>query len=275
MEETNWSRVAEPQPDGYPINIIRRHARGRWGYEAPEMEEPTFLDGQVMIRPCPSAIRTDIDDAPPDHPAISDAERLLWAWPEAYLEIAELVDGVYPLAMEDRTYPASAGCVCGRGPDFCTVYATTYDPIGFCEGIVHELGHWKLIALGVRLEEWDALLENDPGETTESPVRKDKPRPAGAVLHAHYSYVSLTQLDTKIYHHFAPDGPDPDPNFHDMVLNNLSMNLPRIVEGQETIPAFCRGDSRGQPWIDSLVEWGDRVVAEGREILEREGRLDG
>lgn len=82
------------------------------------------------------------------------------------------------------------GCICGGWWPKRVVWSTTNSLEGAIEGLLHETGHMWLHDRGIHLEEWDAnLLANSPTELYESPIRKDRRRPMGAVLHAQYSYL--------------------------------------------------------------------------------------
>lgn len=82
------------------------------------------------------------------------------------------------------------GCLCGGWWPDRVVWSTTNSIEGAVEGLLHETGHMWLHDRGIHLEEWDAnLLANSPTELYASPIRKDRRRPMGAVLHAQYSYL--------------------------------------------------------------------------------------
>jgi HEXXH motif-containing protein len=157
------------------------------------------------------------------------------------------------------------GCCCGNyHDDFGWIYVTADDPWGFAEGIVHEMAHWKLRALGVQFEDWtDLLLKHQPTELYASPVRKDKPRPMGAVLHAQYSYVHVAEMVRRMYE-AAPYPTPADASW-------LAIQLARIKEGQGTLRAHARGTPGvGDMFLEGLDFWTTEVLSTGALALPAE-----
>jgi HEXXH motif-containing protein len=185
---------------------------------------------------------------------------LISAWPVVERQCAELVLALAPLTQGSAT--GSHGCTCGNfGDDWGWIYVTADSLWGFAEGIVHEMAHWKLRAMGIWFEHWtDLLLLNDPAERYESPVRKDMPRPMGAVLHGYYSYVHVAAMCVAMLKAAkAPTAGDVD---------WTEVQLSRIEEGQATVRAFARGTPGvGDEFLAGLDEWATRVLTEGREVV--------
>lgn len=216
-------------------------------------------------------IGDDYADASLDHPAIGLAAELLATWPEQLAEAAFLWSRIYPIQRanlgDDRSVHGY-GCTCGgvAGAPF-EVYATVYDPLGFLEGIVHEFGHWKLHTLGVHLMTWPtAFLENDFEELYESPIRKDIERPMGAVVHAHYSYLHVTEIALRRLEHDVAGFPD-EPAY----VDGLRRNLERMIEGHATLAASARPGELGRGFFDNVGAWGLDVIERAERML---GRLE-
>lgn len=189
--------------------------------------------------------------------------RRLELWPAARRQCAEVLHAITPLTQVGGCHGGGGhGGSCGQyRDDFGWIYATADGAWGFAEGIVHEMAHWKLRALGVWFEEWtDLLLENKSDERYASPVRKDTLRPMGAVLHGQYSYVHVAQM---VVHMLAAE-PQPSPGDFEWV----DLQLARIAEGQGTLRAHARGTPGiGDAFLIGLDDWTTRVLAAGRALV--------
>lgn len=249
MPAPDWSRVAEPQDDGYDTGVIAAYAAERYGFapRAERPEGPAWLDGWVpMVRQDAGPALTA---APFDHPHLILGERLLDAWPAFREQARRLLTAFAPIWGGNAPNPRQSGCSCGGLKEWGGVTVTVDSPPGFAAGVAHELGHWKLHALGVHLEEWDAgLLANDPAELYDSPIRKDKPRPMGAVLQAQYSYLHVLDLELRM----RARGEE---------FTMWDLNAKRIAEGSATIRAHVRTTEDGAAFVGACLAWGDRLVA--------------
>ena len=270
--EIDWARMAEPQEDGYDNAITLLEAAKRYNFSKSPREEPTIFEGQVNLRTEELRLIDHLVAAPLNARSVLEAEALLKTWPVVYRQVQALVDTLYPLRdLNFSEYDEqSVGCTCGGGKTWGSIYSTVTDPVGFVEGIVHEMGHWKLHALGVHLEDWDNLLLNKPDDLYPSPIRKDKLRPVGAVLQAQWSYVYVTGIDAHILRDSleksARDYPDLEypPK---RAYRHLMINVKRIEEGRETLLSCAKGDENGVPFLEAFYDWTDRVIADGRELL--------
>ena len=141
------------------------------------------------------------------------------------------------------------------------IHVTVGDVVGCAEGVVHEVGHLRVHALGIDVEHHDGQwLANAQDELYDSPIRKDKKRPMSAVVHAHYSYVMVTQLDV---HLLAAGG-----RLRPAVARSATVNVGRLQEGVETLRRYARWTPRGQGWADAVLRWSDRVIAAAQRHLE-------
>src|SRR6185295_7197196 len=134
------------------------------------------------------------------------------------------------------------------------------------EGIVHEMAHHKLRMLGVDFEDSIRLVKNDPTALYPSPIRYDCLRPMSAVLHAQYSYTYIAQLDIMV----VRGGID---RRRDQVIveRSLAVILPKLEFGRRIIAAEAIADAAGNEFLPALLNWVDRIIAEGYWLL---GRFD-
>jgi hypothetical protein len=231
----DWSRVAEPS--FYSNRRIQEYAQCRW----PGLRTGHF-DVEILGRELSEAY------GPAEIPTVNPVLDCLDAWPEGEQAVFGAAGCFWPVARADGK-PGGLGCMCGHDEPsaarpYATIYASTWDPVGGAEGLVHEAGHLRLKALGVQLETHDGLLlSNSPTELFESPIRKDKLRPMSAVLQAQYSYVMVTALDVALAD-----------------AAHAAINLPRILEGRETLRHSARWTAEGSEFARGLYDWTTRVV---------------
>jgi hypothetical protein len=240
-----WDRLAEPQSDGYDVEIIWRLAEERWPGQISSGDlrvESKDLDIAPFLLPCPE-----------DDLRIERALGYVRSWRNGWRTVDRLGGTFHPLLHEPPL--EGRGCICGHHhpPEGWSIYATVDDPFGAAEGIVHEAGHNRLHAMGIDLETHTGLiLANDAVELYESPIRKDKLRPMSAVLQAQYSYVNVAQLDLIC----AREG-----------WEYLKVNLPRIEEGYETIKQNARWTPEGRLWATGFFDWTESVMEDARVVL--------
>lgn len=267
--EIDWTRVAAPQDDGYDTDVITRMlGTGRYAHAAPEVVgERIWPDGDA--RWLPSVERTlmpsrEYSILPGDDEIIAAGLALLELWPAVRRQCAMILRGLCPLTSESRAHVRGMGrgCSCGHfGDNFGWIYVTADDAWGFAEGIVHEMGHWKLRALGIWFEDWTPLLlDHTPDEMYASPVRKDKPRPMGAVLHAQYSYIHVARMSTLAL------AATTQPCAQD--IDWAALQLRRITEGRETLRTHARGTPGvGVRFLAALDAWTTQVIEDGEAIV--------
>ena len=125
----DWSRVAEPQADGYDTDVTLHLAMTTTSdtrqspYERrPVGGGPTIFDGEVSVRyvvsDCP--YDTPIINGPVDHPNIHRAEDLVRRWPTVYRQFQRLIDSFHPLwdatiPLDDDVAPL-VSCSCTTRP---------------------------------------------------------------------------------------------------------------------------------------------------------------
>jgi HEXXH motif-containing protein len=266
--QVDWSRVAEPQDDGYDTDVAVSLRTTPPIAEDPRSSTRRIFGGAVEVRelegPYAEITAHGFSGAPTDAAEIDMAERLVHRWPAVSRQLQRLMQVLYPMRAEN--WSSEPGAVKGSASHAFeshvgTMCATVTDPIGLAQALVHELGHTKLRCLGIWLESADRLITNAPDELFESPVRKDKLRPMTAVIHAEYSFTYVTALDLVLL------GPDGDPAMRPHVLELLARNVPRIIEGFDTIRRHVRTDADGQRFIDGFLAWTERTIEAGAQQL--------
>jgi HEXXH motif-containing protein len=202
----------------------------------------------------------DMDDADRDEYAapLSMAGALLdELWPEFWMD--GLVGEIWPMMPLPRRETYGRGCMCGHSvPPRCqytAIHLTVFDWLGTVEAIVHETAHVKLHAFGMGLEEHNgSIIENDPCELFESPVRKDKKRPMSACIQAQYSYAYVTHINLLMHDHDIPN----------YSLERLSNCASKVREGIDTIAG---GATPSGPWLFALLDWCQEMVDESEQRL--------
>lgn len=249
----------KPGPES--LGIFARAAEARWGWTpgAKYWDSAAWLDGSIrLIGECTgcgnrpgAAPLTDLA-----HPVLAHAEIILQAWPEARSEAAILLDEIQSLLPSaNATFSMAAlGGSCGPWRGWGSIMVEASNPVGYAEGVLHELAHHKLRALQIDMEEHDgAILLNGPEELYESGVRKDKLRPMSAVLHAHYSYLHVTEIELRA---------------HELEYSMAAMlphQIRRLSEGRAVIAEHAR-------WTDQAVR--EAVLSWTDDLLERCASLD-
>lgn len=172
----------------------------------------------------------------------------------------------------ERAYQHSRGSVSGHynpkhhssvlDPYVNGVYVTVDNMQGCAEGIFHEVGHLRLNALNLEIEQHDyRFFTNTPEELYESPIRRDKKRPLSAVIQAIYSWLMLSENDLQCA------------NIQEnamMSADYLITNLPKIEDGLVTIRENIKCTSEGIDFIDGYLEWGEDICSRTRELCKQQ-----
>jgi HEXXH motif-containing protein len=277
LRSVDWSRMAEPQKDGYDTDMTLRLAEQGvtplrpLPYRRRAIDGAvTFCDGMVAVRRAPElGLMTDrIVPAGLDHPNLAAGAAYLSRWPAAYAQFGRLVDTVYPY-----TDPEQAGMgeqALGSSShsyeeDFGSVHATVDNALGFAQALIHEMSHQKLRALGVSIETAERLIANDPSEQFDSPIRKDRTRPMSAVFHAQYSFIHVTALDL---HMLAAAQSERE---RQRILMLLARNVPRMQSGYEEVSRHIRTDDAGRLFVEAFMQWSTEVLTRGQAELDANG----
>lgn len=266
-----WERVAEPQVDGYDSDVTLQALREsryaeRTSRTVPQQHGPVWTDGSparwiVMADHMrPSSMLHDMDHT---NAQVQGGLRLLETWPAVRLMCSRLLVALCPISA--GTPAEGHGGTCGNfGDDWGWIYCTADNAWGFAEGIVHEVAHWKLRAFGIWFEDWTPrLIANSVNDRYVSPVRKDMPRPMGAVLHAQYSYIHVAQMCVRMLQATLV----PTVSNYEWTL----LQLQRITEGQKTLREHFRGTAEGQRFFEGMDAWTTRVIEEGTAAVVKGG----
>jgi len=258
MTRIDWDRMGKPQADGYDTLIVEAAAHWAYGFEKQPRGEHTWLGGAVNLSDKLDPPGAGIQRAGFDHPGLAVTEQYLAQWSACYAQCQRLLQTVFPF--DSPSYIGARGCFCGTGArlpgrlsqedgaPFGEVFATLFDYVGFVEGVVHEMVHWKLHALGIHFESWDEiLLSNKPTETFVSSLRKDKPRPMGAVLHAHWVCLHTLAVDLAV----APIRPAEKESDASVVAAAVT----RVLEGRESVNTGAVWTADGYKFWTGIQDW--------------------
>lgn len=250
--------LPHPAPNVISNFEFENMARSQWKYQNKEVQAHELTVAGIPIRRAPFELSESIEIVDPE--PMTDVELYLDNWKQGK-DMLNIAEEIWPAYHRPRRPPTSQGGFCGSyfaksvSSTPIAIYTSLDDTSGAAENLVHEAGHLRLHALGIHLEEHDGrIITNRPDELFSSPVRKDKPRPMSAVLHAQYSYVMVLSLDEAL----ASRG-------FDLILNRLKINYARIKEGMETIHINARWTEEGEAWRDYLFHWM-RTVVEQAEV---------
>lgn len=265
----DWIRVGKPQIDGYDTAILTQflEAHHGWAKHTP-MGPLTLVNGRVGVAPDPHGYGSEYmtdgwNQTNPD--VLGDLDRYLAAWPAGYTGIGAFLDDLWP-----KWFPSTArvyGCSSGHhqmGPEHVrnSVYVTMNDAQGTAEGIYHEVGHLRLEALGIGIEQHDGrLLTNRMDELYDSSVRFDRQRPMSAVLHGLYAWLMLSENDLWCASKFSADES----------LIFLTPNLPKIQNGLDEVRRHARPTPEGELFLEGILAWGDDIVCRGQALIDSRG----
>lgn len=253
------------RPGTGSVEYFTAAARERWGWEKrPPVHGPTWMDGSVRLAgaaecaPCSRSLAEESEELlDPTNPVLTHAERILRAWPEAYREAQSLLDVIQSWRPRGVPFAREAmGGSCGPGVHgWGSIMVSAGNPVGYAEGVLHELGHHKLRALRIDMEEHDGrVLGNGPDELYESGVRKDRPRPMSAVIHAHYSYLHVTEIELRAH------------ALGYSMLGMLPHQVSRLMDGRAVIASRAR-------WADGAVDVRDLILSWTDQLLDDCGRI--
>lgn len=257
----------KPGRDTVPMFVKAALARWDWRPRTPD-SGARWLDGQVRLLgvadcpPCAARYQLEADElTDPRHPVLEHADRILRRWPEARTEAAILLDEIQSWIPKGAGFAMEAlGGSCGPGDGWGKIMVMAGNPVGYAEGVLHELGHHKLRAMGIDMEEHDGrFLLNGPDELYESGVRKDKLRPMSAVLHAHYSYLHVTEIELRAHE----DG-------YSMAAM-LPHQIRRLTEGRDVITEHARWTTEGEAVAMDILAWTTELLDRCEALRARLG----
>jgi hypothetical protein len=271
----DWSRLAEPQNDGYDTEVVEhlaalrargalpagsilpaepangRHAGGTWFAVAPVYAgRPDFQRDFA---------RYGVADA--RHPNVALAVGLVDRWPAGAAQARRLIRvlhaGLDPDIAHDVGWTTVATSSHSYEEAFGTMWATVHSALGLAEAIVHEMAHHKLRAYGVRFEGADRIVANAVSERHPSPLLGGRRRPMPAVLHAQYALLHMVALKLAI----LATGPA---TAMDLAWTLLRRDLRMVGEGGDIIRRSLVVDGHGERFMSALWRWQGRLIAEVR-----------
>jgi HEXXH motif-containing protein len=263
----DWSRLAEPQEDGYDTVVVERLAPPHSPASAsgPDASGASYGGRWFAVEPIYENrpdFRRDFARygvADPDHPNLDLAVDVVDRWPVAATQSRRLIRVVHAgldpdvpsdvgwttVATSSHSYEDAAG----------TMWATVHSPLGLAEAIVHEMAHHKLRAYGVRFEDADRIVANAPGELYPSTLLGGRRRPMPAVLHAQYALLHMVALKLAV----LASGRAPAKGLARILVRR---DVRMIGEGALTIRRNLVVDREGERFMRALWRWQDRLVSE-------------
>lgn len=259
-EEIDWMRVGEPQQDGYDTLVAVTLAKQELPWQQqPLPARPHAFDGRVALRPWQSdmPLNPQLQPGAIEQPNLRRAEAYVKSvWPVAHRQFADLVAELAPVDLREPAGTPRFGSYSGHSPaPPFAIYVTSFDAFGTAESLVHEMAHIKLRCLGVQLESSCRLIFNPPSELYRSSLRA-YPRPMTAVVHAFYSWLHITELDTRLA------AIDPE-----RALMRMARNCDWIETMAREIAAHIRADAAGDRFLLPLFAWAGRLLTRGRTLV--------
>lgn len=282
-----WEKVAEPQPDLSDLFMLWSTAETLYGYRRIiRPSSVSLFDGKVAVK-LVDAVRMDGSENYIEHDLESFVaqnkahrlEKVLTLTPYAP-HVADFLDVYHPRINQkyDSAHALAAlGCQCGpvkKPVDGSIEVGSSYsNPVTAGDGIIHEVWHQRMHALGIDFETHAGLFfTNSDDELFESPIRKDKPRPMPAVIQAQYSYIGVTEyyktlIDQLFNSESAisamPSDTDLNSSSLDSWLRVSAFNVLRIRQGVDTIEQNIKPTQDiGERFMAGYLKYANRVIDE-------------
>jgi hypothetical protein len=288
-----WEKVAEPQKDFVDLDMLWYTAYELYGYTKPaKKKELSLFDGRIGVNLfTPNKNKTFINY---DDYSKNNLDNLLEFTINLtpYSEhVSRFLDVYHPFMKDelDDNYifemnTNNLGCSCGPisypksgSIEICSTYT---NPIGAGDGIIHEVWHQRLHALGIDFETHSKLFfTNQDDELFDSPIRKDKLRPMPAVIQAQYSYIGVTEYYKSlidVLFHPTDSVLESKPKYTNLSTANLNSwlrasarNVYRIREGVETIRNNIKPTPDiGERFIYGYIQYANRVINQAIEQIK-------
>ena len=215
FHEIDYERVLQPQEDGYDIHVFNKIKIDN-GYTAPTYQKMFFplIGSQLIVLPRSENELKYLKTV--NFLEISDSFQKMW--PLGYSNILNLVDAYIPNLEPNQNY---SGQHDGEefGHNGAWGIMSTLDmrnPAATLANLVHELMHWKLVALGfgnkanVFFPTTQEFILNHESELcwsivnsyadTAQPAVGNKPtnRPVSASLHAYLSFLGVAYTYSQV-----------------------------------------------------------------------------
>lgn len=276
----DWKRVAKPQPDGYDSHVIAQFLfeKHGWVKKKPVDARYTLCDGHVAVTADPihtdeglaASLMVNAHEKWNDEQAAA-LDPYLRTWTDGHEMLKLFLDEFWPKwSLTMSSGHGARGCTSGHydikhgniGRFVNAVYITINSNQGCAEGIYHEVGHARLNALNLCIEDHDGtLITNTKDELYVSPIRRDKKRPMSAVVQAIYSWIIFGENDLQVA--VLPGNASESAEY-------LIGNLPKLEDGLITIREHVKCTPEGTKFMDGFFEWGDDVAARARTLCKEQ-----
>lgn len=270
--------MAAPHEDQYDTNVVLALAtttpsplRSELYVRRPAGECPTLCDGAVSVR-----YLDQLEMSPPrfrpaqaDHPNLLMAVEYLRRWPAVYEQFKAIIDTIHP-CLDAGIKPEHRKLCIGSSSHsheqwFGTLCVTADHAVGCAQGLVKEMAHQKLRALGVSQERAWRLITNDPAALYPSPIGRGRQRPMTAVLHAEYAFIHVTELDICMLER------ETDGEVREQMLQLLMRNVVRMEDGYGTLAQHVATDTEGQLFMEVFLVWARSAIERAYTLLDENG----
>jgi hypothetical protein len=265
----DWGRLAKPQENGSDtagIEWLLRHCPPPWHPTDPRPLAPAegariaggvtvgLHDGPIL----PAPRFAPLGGVPA---ALIEAIALVRHWPAMAQQWPRIVRQIQPFTDTEPPPESRLGsCSHNVRERFGVIAMTTDCALGTAQAIVHETAHHKLRAMGVDNENATRIILNPADQLFHSPV-VGYPRPMTALLHAHYSFLHVIELDLAMLRG------ESDPVRRADIAALLGRNVPRVAESGQSIERHAIVDEPGARFISALLEWTMDALTEGEMKL--------
>lgn len=265
MNHIKWFCLAKPQNDEYDSKIILELAHSKGYVRQQYPKHPTYFNTQIaMLNDDSLSAYSGCVPAPYNHYNLKAGWEILSLWQAAFKQFRYLTESISIFINTRLPVDSVTGSICGRIGNFGRTTITINGYVNFAEGLVHEMAHQKLWALGVDFNDSQKLINNSPEQTYPSPIRYDCMRPMSAILHAQYSYTHVAALDIAILQSTHLSEQDKI-----KVAKYLSSILPKLEFGYKVIEDNVEADEAGVQFLDGLFSWLDDIFDQGYSLLEQ------
>lgn len=227
-------------------------AEGRWGRPPSPQNGPVFVGRCALAAAEPGVDLTD--------PRIEAARDLLDLWPKARDALAGFIDRWEVLGVDLAGLGATTGLHdLHIRDDGARVIQCSLDPgPGTASGLLHELQHIRLRALGVDIETHDGtLLASSNDERLVSPIRRDQLRPPSAIVHAALAWAAVSEAQARIAERCSYRG---------VLEHLLAVNVIKVAELRLVLP-MLRWTPAGEPFGAELAAWLREVEERARPLI--------
>jgi hypothetical protein len=273
LHDIAYERVLQPQEDGYDIHVFNEIKKSQ-GYIP--VEYPTSMlkfHGKVAVLPRSekdAAYLNTIDFGP-------IADFYSRAWPLGYENVRQLVDAYIPNADPNTNFSGQHDGAEFEHPGGWGIMSSlvTYDPAATLANLIHELMHWKLVALGFGLRAntffpttQDFILNHESElcwsivnsyADTAQPAVGNKPtdRPVSASIHAYLSFLGVAYTHTQVL--------KVDPNNHESQwrMKRWGSRFDKCLDEIWKVGKFT---PNGQRLMIGVSKWTSDFFYEARQV---------